>query len=92
MVLLILFDDYDDSFILCNIFIGLGMMLHSAGLEGFKNTKKGTNIAAQQAAITFGTVRKFFNTYLFKIFINCNYIICLYYFSVFLIMVSKQSN
>ncbi|XP_031774628.1 uncharacterized protein LOC100871902 isoform X2 [Apis florea] len=36
-------------------FKGLGMMLHSAGFEGFKNTKKGTNIAAQQAAITFGT-------------------------------------
>ena len=34
---------------------GMGKMLHSAGIEGFKNTKKGTNIAAQQAAITFGT-------------------------------------
>lgn len=34
---------------------GKGKMLHSAGIEGFKNTKKGTNIAAQQAAITFGT-------------------------------------
>lgn len=33
---------------------GMGKMLHSAGIEGFKNTKKGTNIAAQQAAITFG--------------------------------------
>lgn len=36
----------------------MGKMLHSAGMEGFKNTKKGTNVAAQQAAITFGTVRK----------------------------------
>lgn len=36
-------------------FKGSGIILHSAGLEGFKNTKKGTNIAAQQAAITFGT-------------------------------------
>ncbi|XP_033356323.1 30S ribosomal protein S11 [Bombus vosnesenskii] len=34
---------------------GMGKMLHSAGIEGFKNTKKGTNVAAQQAAITFGT-------------------------------------
>lgn len=54
------------------------MMLHSAGFEGFKNTKKGTNIAAQQAAITFGTVRKFFNTYLFKIFINLYYLFILF--------------
>lgn len=30
--------------------------LHSAGVEGFKNAKKGTNIAAQQAAVTFGNV------------------------------------
>lgn len=35
-------------------------MLHSAGIEGFKNTKKGTNIAAQQTAVTLGRVRKFF--------------------------------
>ncbi|XP_043591620.1 ribosomal protein S11, mitochondrial [Bombus pyrosoma] len=34
---------------------GMGKMLYSAGIEGFKNTKKGTNIAAQQAAFTFGT-------------------------------------
>ena len=31
------------------------ILLHSAGIEGFKNAKKGTNIAAQQAAITMGT-------------------------------------
>ncbi|CAK9800260.1 30S ribosomal protein S11, chloroplastic [Anthophora plagiata] len=29
------------------------IMIHSAGIEGFKNTRKGTNIAAQQTAITF---------------------------------------
>ncbi|CAL7945854.1 unnamed protein product [Xylocopa violacea] len=34
---------------------GLLIALHSAGFEGFKNTRKGTNIAAQQAALTFGT-------------------------------------
>ncbi|XP_043257713.1 28S ribosomal protein S11, mitochondrial [Colletes gigas] len=34
---------------------GLGMFLHTCGMEGFKNAKKGTNIAAQQAAITLGT-------------------------------------
>ncbi|XP_054006803.1 30S ribosomal protein S11 [Hylaeus anthracinus] len=36
-------------------FNGKGILIHSAGIEGFKNTKKGTNIAAQQAAVTFGT-------------------------------------
>ncbi|XP_076622471.1 mitochondrial ribosomal protein S11 [Colletes latitarsis] len=34
---------------------GLGMFLHTSGIEGFKNAKRGTNIAAQQAAITLGT-------------------------------------
>ncbi|KAK1136042.1 hypothetical protein K0M31_000611 [Melipona bicolor] len=29
-------------------------MLRSAGVEGFRNTRKGTNIAAQQTAVTFG--------------------------------------
>ncbi|XP_012225676.1 small ribosomal subunit protein uS11 [Linepithema humile] len=32
---------------------GKVVLLHSAGVEGFKNARKGTNIAAQQAAITF---------------------------------------
>ncbi|XP_078042720.1 mitochondrial ribosomal protein S11 [Augochlora pura] len=38
---------------------GLVQAIHSAGIEGFKNAKKGTNIAGQQAANTFGlkTVR-----------------------------------
>ncbi|XP_011639662.1 uncharacterized protein LOC105428812 [Pogonomyrmex barbatus] len=35
-------------------FNGKVLSLHSAGIEGFKNAKKGTNIAGQQAAITFG--------------------------------------
>lgn len=35
---------------------GKVLLLHSAGIEGFKNAKKGTNIAGQQAAITFGNV------------------------------------
>ncbi|XP_076245009.1 mitochondrial ribosomal protein S11 [Calliopsis andreniformis] len=30
-------------------------LIHSAGIEGFKHAKKGTNIAAQQAALTMGT-------------------------------------
>ncbi|XP_044747307.1 28S ribosomal protein S11, mitochondrial [Coccinella septempunctata] len=30
-------------------------MLRSCGIEGFKNTRKGTNIAAQATAITIGT-------------------------------------
>ncbi|XP_051175225.1 30S ribosomal protein S11 [Leptopilina boulardi] len=28
---------------------------HSCGVEGYKNSKKGTNVAAQQTAITFGS-------------------------------------
>ncbi|XP_043492078.1 30S ribosomal protein S11 [Polistes fuscatus] len=32
---------------------GKMLALHTAGIEGFKNTKKGTNVAAQQAAVTF---------------------------------------
>ncbi|KAL6427528.1 hypothetical protein ACFW04_008781 [Cataglyphis niger] len=33
---------------------GKVILVHSAGIEGFKNAKKGTNIAGQQAAITLG--------------------------------------
>ncbi|CAL1688385.1 unnamed protein product [Lasius platythorax] len=33
---------------------GKVLLLHTAGIEGFKNAKKGTNIAGQQAAITLG--------------------------------------
>lgn len=35
---------------------GKVVLLHSSGIEGFKNAKKGTNIAAQQAATTFASV------------------------------------
>lgn len=35
---------------------GTVLSLHTAGIEGYKNAKKGTNIAAQQTAITFGNV------------------------------------
>ncbi|KAG5306134.1 RR11 protein, partial [Acromyrmex insinuator] len=35
-------------------FNGKVLLLHSAGTEGFKNAKKGTNVAAQQAAVTLG--------------------------------------
>lgn len=34
---------------------GLSQMIRSCGMEGFKNTRKGTNIAAQATAITLGT-------------------------------------
>lgn len=37
-------------------YIGKALTLHSSGIEGFKNAKKGTNIAAQQAALTLGNV------------------------------------
>ncbi|XP_046751816.1 28S ribosomal protein S11, mitochondrial [Diprion similis] len=33
---------------------GTVQMIHSCGKEGFKNTRKGTNIAAQATATTFG--------------------------------------
>lgn len=32
-------------------------LIRSCGIEGFKNTRKGTNIAAQATAVTIGTVR-----------------------------------
>lgn len=35
---------------------GKTILSHTAGIEGFKNAKKGTNIAGQQAAITLGNV------------------------------------
>ncbi|XP_024871195.1 30S ribosomal protein S11, chloroplastic [Temnothorax curvispinosus] len=35
-------------------FNGKVLSLHTAGIEGYKNAKKGTNIAAQQAAMTLG--------------------------------------
>ncbi|ENN80517.1 28S ribosomal protein S11, mitochondrial-like [Dendroctonus ponderosae] len=33
---------------------GVPSLIRSCGIEGFKNTRKGTNIAAQTTAITFG--------------------------------------
>lgn len=35
-------------------------MLRSCGMEGFKNTRKGTNIAAQATAIGIATVSIYF--------------------------------
>ncbi|XP_014240718.1 28S ribosomal protein S11, mitochondrial [Cimex lectularius] len=39
-------------------------LIRSCGIEGFKNTRKGSNVAAQATAITFGTnaVRKGYGT------------------------------
>ncbi|CAG9759951.1 unnamed protein product [Ceutorhynchus assimilis] len=34
---------------------GVPKIIRSCGIEGFKNTRKGTNVAAQTTAITFGT-------------------------------------
>lgn len=48
-----------------NTIIGLSnskgeqQLLRSCGIEGFKNTRKGTNIAAQATAITLATVSFF---------------------------------
>lgn len=32
------------------------LAVHSSGREGFKNTRKGTNVAAQQTAVSFSEV------------------------------------
>jgi len=37
-------------------FLGERIMIRSCGMEGFKNTRKGTNIAAQATAIGLATV------------------------------------
>lgn len=39
-------------------YTGKVLALHSASMEGFKNARKGTNIAAQQTAISFSHVIK----------------------------------
>lgn len=36
---------------------GIPQMIRSCGMEGFKNTRKGTNIAAQATAISLSSVR-----------------------------------
>jgi small subunit ribosomal protein S11 len=38
------------------LFAGVPQMLRSCGMEGFKNTRKGTNIAAQATAISLSMV------------------------------------
>jgi hypothetical protein len=40
----------------CLLFIGCVKIIHSCGREGFKNTREGTNIAAQATGITLATV------------------------------------
>lgn len=40
------------------------LAIHSAGMEGFKNTRKGTNVAAQQTALSFSEVYMHFTTVL----------------------------
>lgn len=39
--------------------LGVVSLLRSCGIEGFKNTRKGTNVAAQATAITVGSVSMF---------------------------------
>lgn len=36
---------------------GTPQIIRSCGMEGFKNTRKGTNIAAQATAISLSSVR-----------------------------------
>lgn len=38
------------------IILGKTQMLRSCGVEGFKNARKGTNVAAQATAISISTV------------------------------------
>jgi hypothetical protein len=42
---------------------GVVKVIKSCGIEGFKNTKKGTNIAAQTTAITLASVSWYFITF-----------------------------
>lgn len=53
-------------FIIYSFFLGDRIMIRSCGMEGFKNTRKGTNIAAQATAIGLATVR----IYYLKLFKN----------------------
>lgn len=41
------------------LYVGKPQLLRSCGMEGFKNTRKGTNIAAQATAISISNVSKF---------------------------------
>lgn len=47
--------------------LGERIMIRSCGMEGFKNTRKGTNIAAQATAIGLATVSIY---YFLKILTN----------------------
>lgn len=40
------------------LFSGHAKLIRSCGIEGYKNTRKGTNIAAQATAISFSTVSR----------------------------------
>lgn len=40
--------------------LGDKILIRSCGMEGFKNTRKGTNIAAQATAIGLATVSNYF--------------------------------
>lgn len=40
----------------CFLVSGVAELFRSCGVEGFKNTRKGTNIAAQATAISLATV------------------------------------
>lgn len=46
---------------------GVPKIIRSCGVEGFKNTRKGTNIAAQATAISIGTVSINIQVYGFRI-------------------------
>lgn len=45
-------------------------LIRSCGMEGFKNTKKGTNIAAQTTAISIATV-SVYSSYHLPVYILC---------------------
>lgn len=47
-----------------HFFPGEVKVYRSCGIEGFKNTRKGTNIAAQATAISFSSVRTIIFLYL----------------------------
>lgn len=50
---------------------GVAEMYRSCGVEGFKNTRKGTNIAAQATAISLAVVRfLYFNIFFIASFVS----------------------
>ena len=44
------------SHVAIDIISGITKLIRSCGMEGFKNAKKGTNVAAQATAINTGSV------------------------------------